>query len=91
MVMPVYIAEMTPKEIRGMMGSTIGPTFNLGLTIALLANVGFAEFRSGWRVSIGMVAVIALMFSVGMKFMPHSPRYRDRYAQCTVIHHWLLS
>lgn len=71
----VYIAEMTPKETRGMLVATIGPTFNLGVTIALLANTGFAEFSSGWRVSIGMIAVTALVLAVGMCFMPHTPRY----------------
>ena len=71
----MYIAEMTPKESRGMLGSTIGFSFNLGLNIGLFSNIGFAKFGVGWRVAIAIEALLGLVFAVGMKFMPHSPRY----------------
>ena len=75
MVMPVYISEMTPKESRGMMGSTIGPAYILGTMIAYLINVGYAKFYMGWRVSIAVMAVVSLVFGLGMMtFIPHTPR-----------------
>ena len=75
MVMPVYIAEMTPKESRGMLGSLIGPGFNVGIVVALLANIGFMEFDSGWRVAVALSAISGLVFAVGMAFLSHTPRY----------------
>ena len=75
MVMPVYIAEMSPKESRGMLGSTIGPTFNVGVTIAFVANIGFTRFATGWRISTVITAILAVIFAVGMNFMPHTPRF----------------
>ena len=79
MVMPVYIAEMTPKESRGMMGSITGPTLNIGLLVAYFSNIGFERFSVGWRVSVAILASFALMFAVGMIFMPHTPRYHTLY------------
>ena len=74
MVMPVYIAEMSPKESRGMLGSTIGPTFNLGVNIAYFYNIGFSKVAIGWRIAIGLIAFFAAILAVGMNFMPHTPR-----------------
>ena len=72
--MPVYIAEMTPKEIRGMMCSLIGPAFSVGISISLIANIGFAKFSLGWRVSIMIVGLVGLVYAIGMSIMPHTPR-----------------
>ena len=81
MIMPVYIAEMTPKESRGALSSTIGLTLNAGVNIALFANIGYAKFTLGWRVSIIIIALVGLVFSIGMKFLPHTPRYVNNNKQ----------
>ena len=73
MVMPVYIAEMSPKESRGILGSTMGFAYNLGVAIGFLANIGFTRFAIGWRIST-VITAIAVIFAVGMSFMPHTPR-----------------
>ena len=73
--MPVYIAETTPKDSRGMLGSLIGPALNVGLIVAYLTNIGFARFSVGWRISLAILGVISLIFGIGMTFLPHSPRY----------------
>ena len=82
MVAYVYIAEITPKESRGMMGSTIGLTFYMGLIIAYFTNIGYAKFSVGWRVASVIMAVIAIVFTVGMKLMPHTPRYGTYIYPC---------
>ena len=74
MVMPVYIAEMSPKEHRGTLASIIGQTFNLGILVALCLNVGFAKFCEGWRVAFAIVVLLGLIFTIGMLFLPHTPR-----------------
>lgn len=72
-ILPVYIAEMSPKESRGMLTSIIGPMFSIGIVISLCANVGFAKFSFGWRMAF-VVVLFGLLYVIGMKFMPHTPR-----------------
>lgn len=74
MVMPVYLSEMCPKESRGTFGAFIGIGLNAGSIIALVTNIGFAEFYLGWRFAFAILGVLSLVFAVGMKFMPHTPR-----------------
>ena len=76
MMCPLYTAEASPKEVRGMMTSITGPSFNAGLVTAIFTNVGFSRFSVGWRIAVVVVMVVALVFSVGMKFLPHTPRYK---------------
>ena len=72
--MPVYLSETTPKDSRGLLVSMLGPFYGLGVLVSLCSNVGFSKFHVGWRVSIGILAVVALVSVIGSKFIPHSPR-----------------
>ena len=73
MVPPIHVSELGPKEMRGTMTSVGGVTFALGIIAALCANIGFAQFAAGWRLSLASVSLIALIYAVAMKFVPHSP------------------
>ena len=68
------MAEMTPKESRGMLTSAQGPLYSLGTILALLTNIGFAKFDVGWRIVFAVIAVSAPVYAIVMKLMPHSPR-----------------
>ena len=72
--MPVYIAEMSPTEHRGKLTAIIGPGFHAGILFALISNIGFAKFPAGWRVAFSLIAVLGLIYAVGMLFLPHTPR-----------------
>ena len=74
-VMPVYLSEISPKESRGVIASMVGPMYAFGQVVSVCSNVGLAKFDLGWRVSIGASAVIALVFIIGARYLPHSPRY----------------
>lgn len=74
MVTPVYIVEISPKDSRGTLVSIIGPMFSIGVVIALCSNIGFAKFRLGWRMAFMVVLLLGVLFVIGMKFMPHTPR-----------------
>ncbi|XP_068646122.1 sugar transport protein 10-like [Aristolochia californica] len=72
---PVYLSEMAPPQIRGALN--IG--FQLAITIGILA-ANFVNFgtnkisgRNGWRVSIGLAAVPALIMTVGAVLLPDTP------------------
>ena len=73
--MPMYISEMSPKDSRGMLGSLIGISYAAGILAALGSNIGFSKFLLGWRVSASVQALLGLLFSLGMIWMPHTPRY----------------
>ena len=74
MVMPIYISEMSPKDHRGTLTSTIGPAFTFGILFSLALNIGAEKLLIGWRLSFAFVALTGLVYAVGMLFHPHSPR-----------------
>lgn len=75
MILPVYIAEMSPKKSRGKLCSIIGPGYNIGILLGAACNIGFARFRLGWRIANGVQAVLAVVYTAMVVFIPHTPRY----------------
>ena len=74
MIIPLYIDEISPRKSRGRMGSLIGPGYNGGILVGTILNVGFSRFSVGWRVSNGILALLAVVNAVSFGFMPHTPR-----------------
>ena len=74
MVAPVYVSEVSPKEHRGFLTSMIGNSLNFGFLITAGLNIGFAKFLLGWRVGFAILAALGVSYSIGMLFMPHTPR-----------------
>ncbi|KAL4173306.1 hypothetical protein KRP22_008459 [Phytophthora ramorum] len=75
MTVPLYIAEVSPPEIRGRLVSlntamVTGGQFFSGMLDALLADVD-----GGWRYMLGLAAVPAAVQFVGFLMLPESPRY----------------
>lgn len=75
MVIPVYIAEISPERSRGKLSSTMGPMYTGGLLVGFAVNVGCVKFELGWRVSLGLQAVFGIILAFGMFFQPRTPRY----------------
>ena len=78
-VSPVYIAEVSPPEMRGRLVSLNQMTIVLGIIFAQLAN--YLVFRTvtddiSWRVMFGAETVPAALFLVLAFFIPESPRWR---------------
>ena len=79
-VSPVYISEISPQQVRGMMVSLYQFAITLGFVLAylvnylLLVNVQVAEL---WRYMLGAEAVITLFFFVIIFFIPESPRWLE--------------
>ena len=77
-VSPVYIAEVSPPEMRGRLVSLNQMTIVLGIIFAQLAN--YLVFRTvtsdiSWRVMFGAETVPAALFLVLAFFIPESPRW----------------
>ncbi|MBM7651342.1 sugar porter family MFS transporter [Neobacillus cucumis] len=73
-LVPVYLAEMAPAEIRGALTSLNQLMIVIGILVAYL--VDFAFSASGqWRWMLGLGIVPALIMIIGVLFLPESPRW----------------
>ena len=72
---PVYIAEIAPKNIRGMLTSLIGPSIALGLLTGNLTNLGLSRFDDGWRVLGLLLCFFGSIFTIGVALLPRTPRF----------------
>jgi SP family sugar porter-like MFS transporter len=87
---PMYIAEVAPAEIRGRLVCLNELTIVIGILSAQVANwviakpVGDASAAAilnswngqhGWRLMFAATAIPAILFLLGMLFVPESPRW----------------
>jgi SP family sugar porter-like MFS transporter len=82
---PLYIAEVSPANMRGRLVCLNELTIVIGILMAqvtnwLIAGRGSADLMqrnvdSGWRWMFGATAVPATVFLFGMLFVPESPRW----------------
>lgn len=80
-VSPVYIAEVSPAEMRGRLVSLNQFTIVIGIILAQLVNYlvfRFAAAEISWRVMFGAETVPAALFLALSFFIPESPRWRGK-------------
>ncbi|XP_052728509.1 sugar transport protein 10-like [Vigna angularis] len=70
---PVYLSEMAPTSIRGALNIGFQMMITIGILIANLINYGTAKLEYGWRISLGVGAVPAIMLCVGSLFLGDTP------------------
>lgn len=75
--MPIYLAETSPRELRGTMNSTIQMMITLGQLVASLVNLGTRDMTSnaGWQIPVGLQFVPAAILAVLWPMLPESPRW----------------
>ncbi len=71
---PVYIAEISPKHIRGSLTSLIGITVSLGILTGYITNLLLFDKPYGWRISRLIGCLISCIFVVGLTLVPMTPR-----------------
>ena len=74
LVVPLYLAEIAPTEIRGAIASLNQLMIVGGILTAYIVNAILASSQN-WRLMLGLAAVPAVILLVGMLFMPETPRY----------------
>jgi sugar porter (SP) family MFS transporter len=75
-VSPMYLAELSPKRIRGGLVSFNQLMIVSGILAAYIVNFGLKGIGAdNWRWMLGLGAVPGLMLAVGMAVMPYSPRW----------------
>lgn len=88
-IAPMYIAEIAPSEMRGQMVSFNQLNIVLGISVAFFTNylilqlgqseaelaqaLKFDEYN--WRWMLGLEALPAVLYFVGLYFVPRSPRW----------------
>lgn len=74
MIVPVYVSELSPKQIRGRLTSLNTLVITFGQVMAYVMNIAFASVPEGWRYMFGIAGIPALLQFIIMPFLPESPR-----------------
>jgi MFS transporter, SP family, galactose:H+ symporter len=71
---PLYLSEIAPGEVRGAMVSAYQLMITVGILIAFLSDTAFSA-SGAWRWMLGVVAIPAALFLLGVLTLPRSPRW----------------
>lgn len=74
-LVPLYISEISPTEIRGALGSVNQLFICIGILAALVAGLPLARNPLWWRTMFGVAVVPSILLALGMAFSPESPRW----------------
>lgn len=74
MIIPLYIAEVSPAKYRGRMIGLDNMSITGGQLLSYGIGAGFAYVSSGWRYMVGGGAIPALVLGALLPFCPESPR-----------------
>jgi sugar porter (SP) family MFS transporter len=72
---PLYIAEIAPFELRGGLVTLNQLAITIGILCSYIINYVFTNIDGSWRWMFGIGFVPALLLSLGMIFLPESPRF----------------
>lgn len=73
-VCPLYVAEVSPPDMRGLFGAFTQVMINLGILIAQLLGCFFSHDNL-WRVVLASAALIGALELIGLHFVPESPKW----------------
>ncbi|KAF2752733.1 sugar transporter [Pseudovirgaria hyperparasitica] len=76
-VTTVYLIEIAPKSIRGVTACMLQTNVVVGITVGYFVSFGSQELQStlAWRTPFILQACFALVLTIGMFFLPYSPRW----------------
>lgn len=76
MLSPLYIAEISPAHVRGRNVAINQLTIVIGILVTNLVNYTLADNGpEAWRWMFGLGAVPAVLFFIGVLWLPESPRW----------------
>jgi len=74
-VVPLYISEVSPTEIRGTLGTLNQLFICVGILLALIAGLPLGGNPAWWRTMFGIAVIPAALLAIGMAYCPESPRW----------------
>lgn len=72
---PLYIAEIAPFELRGGLVTLNQLAITIGILCSYIINYVFTNIDGSWRWMFGIGFIPAVLLSIGMIFLPESPRF----------------
>ncbi|KAG5008526.1 hypothetical protein JHK85_027068 [Glycine max] len=69
----LYLSEMAPAKIRGALNIGFQMMITIGILIANLINYGTSKHENGWRMSLGIGAVPAILLCIGSLCLDETP------------------
>lgn len=76
---PAYLAELTPADRRGSLGTMFQLMVTLGILLAYVSNLGFLHHNllgiRDWRWMLGSALIPAAALLIGGLLLPESPRF----------------
>ncbi len=72
---PLYIAEIAPADKRGGLVSLNQLAITIGILVSYLIDFAFTNTSGSWRWMFAVGLVPAILLSIGMLFLPESPRW----------------
>lgn len=89
-IVPMYISEIAPREVRGRLATLNSLMIVVGQLIAYGVNSALAPFEN-WRLMLALGVVPAIVLAIGTIWLPDSPvyllRHKDRAAARAVLMH----
>lgn len=76
-VVTIYLCEIAPQNVRGTVATMLQLFITIGIAAGYFIAYGSSRLDSSlaWRIPFIVEACIAAMLSIGMTFMPFSPRW----------------
>jgi sugar porter (SP) family MFS transporter len=74
LIVPLYLSEMAPTEIRGGLSALNQLMIVTGILVAYIVNYALANAEA-WRWMLGLAFVPSLVLLIGMYFAPETPRW----------------
>lgn len=72
---PVYLSELPPPASRGAVLSCFQIFINIGIVAGAVINYFTSRVDYGWRISLGVSILPALIFLIGCCFLPETPTF----------------
>jgi MFS family permease len=71
---PLYLSEMAPAKLRGGLNIMFQLATTIGILVASLINYGTDKVHpNGWRISLGLAGVPAILLTLGGLLCPETP------------------
>ena len=74
-VVPLYLSEISPQKVRGMLVSLFQLAITAGILLAYFVGGIFAEYQHNWRWMLGSGLLPAVILLVGISFLGDTPRW----------------
>ncbi|EQC33654.1 hypothetical protein SDRG_08758 [Saprolegnia diclina VS20] len=73
--LPIFGAEMAPKELRGMLSGFMQMSIVTGILLAGIINIVVEKQEKGWRTTNAVAMAFPVIVMAGIFFVPESPRW----------------